>query len=99
MSDRARRCSALGSISMAMLVIWTIVLPWIGAWPSVRGRIDFLDQQGIDPAALYYTDLKAMAEIEANIAILESTNPGIFWTLQIPSNQPKRQTKCLEQTR
>jgi biopolymer transport protein ExbB/TolQ len=82
MTAQVCRWSVLSLASASILFTWTVILPWIGDWHAVRGRIDFLDERGIDPAALYYTDLDVMAEIEANIAALENAHPEAFWRLQ-----------------
>ena len=63
----------------AVVLIWTVVLPWLSTQHAVRARIDLLDEQGIDPAALYYTDLDVMAELEANLAALRTEHPEAFW--------------------
>jgi hypothetical protein len=65
----------------AILIVWTLVLPWIGARQSVRLRIEYLDRHGIDPAALYYTDLEAMARIESDIAAISQAHPDAFWSI------------------
>jgi hypothetical protein len=51
-------------ISFATIAaIWLMVLPWIGSRESVRDRIEFLDDRGIDASAMYYTELDAMKPI------------------------------------
>ncbi len=63
----------------AIAIVWTLVLPWIGAQPFVRSRIESLDTQGIDPAALYYTDLEAMPRLESDVAATLQAHPDAFW--------------------
>ena len=65
-THRKRWLLLLGSTSL-IVVIWTIVLPWIGDLQSVRARIEFLESQGVDPSALYYSDLEAMPRLEAAV--------------------------------
>ncbi len=43
--------------SLVLAGIWMIILPWLAARPHTRRYIDRLDAQGIDPAAMYYTEL------------------------------------------
>ena len=69
----------LGLSGLAILVIWTTLLPWLGSRPPIRSRIDFLDRQGIDPAALYYTDLERMQQIEAQLTAIRQAHPEAFW--------------------
>ena len=52
----------------AMVIIavtWCYLLPLATKQPVVRQRIDFLDDKGIDPTAMFYTDLEIMDEIIA----------------------------------
>ncbi|NJN44232.1 MAG: hypothetical protein HC806_05590 [Anaerolineae bacterium] len=44
----------------AISLIWLFVLPWIARRPAVETHLRDLDSQGIDPSAMYYTDLKMM---------------------------------------
>jgi hypothetical protein len=48
---------------LAVTVLWLIVLPWLAAYPLIAGRVRWLDEQGIDPSAMYYTELEAMKPI------------------------------------
>ena len=73
--------SSLGLGVSAILIVWTLVLPWIGARQSLRLQIDYLDQCGIDPAALYYTDLEAMERIESDLAAITQAHPDAFWRI------------------
>ncbi len=70
---------SLGVTALAIAVLWTIVLPWIGARPSVRARIEYLKQQGVDPAAMYYTDIEAMERVELKLATIRQEHPEAFW--------------------
>lgn len=79
-------CSAKGRLSLclgvsAILIVWMLVLPWIGSRQSVRTQIENLNRRGIDPAALYYTDLEAMERIEAEIAAISQAHPDAFWRI------------------
>ena len=69
----------LGVVVLAVAVIWTVVLPWLGTQPRVRARIDRLERQGIDPAALFYSDIQAMPRLEAELAAARTEHPDAFW--------------------
>ncbi len=44
--------------SLALVaVFWGGVLPWVGRLPAVRARIQRQEQAGIDPSAMFYTEL------------------------------------------
>ena len=47
----------------AIAVVWLVVLPWLARQPAIDARIRRLDAQGIDPSAMYYTELESMRPI------------------------------------
>lgn len=49
--------------SATIALVWGIALPWIAKRPMVERRSDFLDDRGIDPSAMFYTELEMMDEI------------------------------------
>ncbi len=53
----------LGLSMLLMAVIWLQVLPWIAAQPKMAAHLRRLENQGIDPGAMFYTELDAMAPI------------------------------------
>lgn len=53
----------LGLTFCLMAVIWLRVLPWVAAQPKMAAHLEQLDKQGIDPSAMFYTDLEAMEPI------------------------------------
>ncbi len=83
-------CNAKGWLSLclgvsAILIVWTLVLPWVGSRGPVRMQIENLDRHGIDPAALYYTDLEAMERIESDITAISRAHPDAFWSVSSPT--------------
>lgn len=56
-------CLGLGLTVCLMAVIWLRVLPWVAAQPKMAAHLEQLDKQGIDPSAMFYTDLEAMEPI------------------------------------
>lgn len=80
MSNRhAKGWPALCLSVSVILIVWMLVLPWIGSWQSVRSEIEYLDRRGIDPAALYYTDLEAMERIESDVDAISRAHPDALW--------------------
>lgn len=49
--------------SLSIAVIWCGFLPWFATTSVMHQRLEFLDDQGIDPSAMFYTELDAMDEI------------------------------------
>ncbi|MEO8270791.1 MAG: hypothetical protein ABI557_13795 [Aureliella sp.] len=43
--------------------IWLVVLPWVARQPKMADHLHWLEDQGIDGGALYYTELEAMEPI------------------------------------
>ena len=52
-----------GLATLAIAVVWLVVLPWTARQPAVRKHLQWLDSQGIDPSAMYYTELEVMDQI------------------------------------
>lgn len=48
----------LAGVSIA--VIWCAVLPWYANTEEMQQQLEFLDDRGIDPSAMFYTELEAM---------------------------------------
>jgi len=49
--------------SLVIAVVWCVGLPWIATIPAVDHRLQFLDERGIDPSAMFYTELESMKPI------------------------------------
>ena len=80
-SCNVKRYSSLCLGVSAILIVWMLVLPWVGSRQSVRLQIENLDRRGIDPAAIYYTDLEAMERIESDVAAISQAHPDAFWSI------------------
>lgn len=48
---------------IAIAIFWCVVLPWYADQPAMRQHLQFLDDRGIDPSAMFYTELDAMDAI------------------------------------
>ncbi|QEG43823.1 hypothetical protein [Roseimaritima ulvae] len=44
-------------------LVWLVVLPRHAQQPAMREHLQWLDEQGIDPSAMYYTELEVMQQI------------------------------------
>lgn len=47
----------------AVAGVWMIALPWVARQPAESARWQALQQAGIDPSAMYYSELDAMRPI------------------------------------
>lgn len=54
---RRRPYRQLIAVSFFLAGIWLIVLPWLTDRPHTRRYLERLEASGIDPAAMYYTEL------------------------------------------
>jgi len=61
-----------------LTLIWLGLLPLISRQPRVAERIRTLEQQGIDPSAIFYTELEAMPQYESSIERIRSRHPQAF---------------------
>lgn len=48
---------------VVIATLWCIVLPHVATLPAVSEYTEFLDERGIDPSAMFYTELDAMDPI------------------------------------
>ena len=67
----------------AILILWLAVLPRIADQPAVQRHIEFLEQQRIDPSAMFYTELEPMAEVRTRVARIRRNHPAPFWEPQL----------------
>lgn len=59
----SRRSATLFGALLVIGLVWCVVLPWLSTRPPVAQRLEWLDDQGIDPSAMFYTELDAMDDI------------------------------------
>ncbi|MFG0264497.1 MAG: hypothetical protein ACF8AM_05010 [Rhodopirellula sp. JB055] len=79
-----QRCYRIGGLagSIALLsIIWLVVLPAYARQPEMHQHLKWLDDRGIDPSAMYYTELDVMDDILAKHRLVE---------LRQASNRPER---------
>jgi hypothetical protein len=48
---------------MTVALVWGIALPWLSDRPTIKRRIEHHDHHGVDPSAMFYTELDAMGRI------------------------------------
>ena len=75
----ARRWGSLGVAIAAMGLVWLVVLPRIGEQPRVAEHIVTQQRLGIDPSALFYSELEIAAGIAHHVERLHDTHSGKFW--------------------
>ena len=75
----ARGRLLLVAASAAVAVVWLVLLPWLGARPGLRERIRREEASGIDPSAMFYSELKSVRPIAEQVDRLREENPSAFW--------------------
>jgi len=48
---------------VGLAIVWLGILPWYSRQPAMEAHLQWLDDRGIDPSAMYYTELEAMQPI------------------------------------
>lgn len=80
----ARRASPRGWTSLAawslvLSVIWLGLLPRLASFPPLRQEIEAFEEQGIDPSAMFYTELDAMENIQRKLTKAHAEHGDAFW--------------------
>ena len=70
-----RAAIAIGSLSL----IWLVILPWMGQRPMFQDHIRLMERDGIDPSAMFYSELRELDEVEATFRRLAEEEPDLFW--------------------
>ncbi|WP_417850444.1 hypothetical protein [Thalassoglobus sp.] len=63
--QQVKRQLALVVTTLALLSVWLLFLPAYANRPAVKEHLQWLDEKGIDPSAMYYTELEVMEKILA----------------------------------
>jgi hypothetical protein len=77
------RCGAwlkLAAWWTAIAACWLGLLPYIASRPRVQARIEELEQQGIDPSAMFYSELEAMHGVLQDVDRIHRVAPEVFWS-------------------
>lgn len=56
--DRRSQWLRLGIAVGVMALIWLVVLPRLGETPPIKRHIETMKAAGIDPSAMFYTELE-----------------------------------------
>lgn len=78
LSTRRRWVSFL-LVTGALGLFWFVALPRIGRVPQIRAKIEHLEQQKIDPSAMYYNDLEKIEDTVKQIDDFHREHPDALW--------------------
>lgn len=76
---RRKRWAQLVLATIAISILWLIVLPQIGQLAIVRKRIETNEEAGINPTALFYTEHPGMRDTERRMESVVDHRNGSFW--------------------
>lgn len=48
---------------LAIGLVWLVVLPWLAHRPHIDARLRWLDENQVDPSAMYYTEVEALKPV------------------------------------
>ncbi len=78
------RCRRKGRLQFAaacvsIALVWLVVLPYLGSRPAIQSAIRQQERQGIDPSAMFYTELEVMDSVLSRMDAIQDRNPAAFW--------------------
>ena len=69
----------LAAWCLVLSVIWLGLLPRLMDLPPLRREIETLEEQGIDPSAMFYTELDTMDEVRRRLTETHDEHSDAFW--------------------
>ena len=60
MTEQKKSWLQLSVACLCIILIWGFFLPWLGEQEAIKNHIESMEAKGIDPAAMFYTDIDAM---------------------------------------
>ena len=73
------RWTRLAATTVAVFVVWGVVLPKLGGVPQVADHISSQQRLDIDPSALFYTELKISAGVAHRQERRQQDSAIDFW--------------------
>jgi hypothetical protein len=74
-----RRWGYLASTVFALGFVWLVLLPFIGRQANVAAHITQQQGLGIDPSAMFYTELEVAPTLTKHVEYLRDANQNQFW--------------------
>lgn len=76
---RGRRLAALLGLWAAMALVWGAVLPRVASQPAIDRRLRDLEARGIDPSAMFYSELPLMSDVTGQLDQIHRRRPDPLW--------------------
>jgi hypothetical protein len=74
-----RQWGLLLTIGLAIAGVWLRLLPKLAQHPAVQQRQAVFDARGIDPAAMFYTELELLDSPHNHLQQWQRENPDALW--------------------
>jgi len=71
--------ASLFVISLLIVTVWLGVLPGITQRWQINDKQQQLSARGIDPSALFYSELECMDRIHSQLEQMHQADPHAFW--------------------
>ncbi len=65
--------------SFAVAAVWLVALPWLATTTPVQRHIELQESQGIDPSAVFYSELEILPPIAHHYERLHETHRDQLW--------------------
>jgi hypothetical protein len=72
----------LAVVCIIAAAVWLVILPRIARIPAIAAQREMNEARGINPGAMYYTELRAMPRIEAEMRQRIRQQPSTLWSRQ-----------------
>jgi hypothetical protein len=69
--------------------VWLVVLPLVGSHPCVSAHVATQKRLGIDPSALFYTELEIASGIAHHVEQLHEAHSDRFWSVTRQTSSEK----------
>jgi len=70
---------ALLVICLGITAVWLVYLPRLARHPVVQQRQEIFDTRGIDPAAMFYTELELLDSPNNRLGQWQREHPDALW--------------------
>jgi hypothetical protein len=76
-------------LSCALIAVtWLVLLPAVARQPRLQSRMAEFEARGINPGAMYYTELDTIPATLAGIDAFHAQHPSALWTLSRGEDAP-----------
>lgn len=78
---------------LSVAAIWRLALPWVESYPQVSEHIATQKKLGVDPSAMFYTELEISSPIAHHVERLQEWHGNRFWNPENPRAQARDKSR------